>query len=467
MRVLTKVRPTDEQLPILQDYRPGYVLIRGAAGSGKTTTAVLRLRHVTGIWANERERAESDLPVRVLVLTYNKTLRGYVEELVKAQIEIENFDLKLSTFDAWAMGVLGHPAIAVSENEIWALGAGLGYDRRFLVDEVNYVLGRYLPENLGQYSEDSDHPYYERSGRGSVPRVEQRQRQRLVADVIEPYREWKQMRGIDWSDVAVMMTSRTPESGELWDIIVVDEAQDFSANQIRAVTKHVAPIHSTTFVLDAIQRVYPRGFGSWTEVGIDLTHSYQLKKNHRNTKQIAAFAAPLVSDLPKEDDGTVPDVDSCEAEGPKPLLISGRFAHQMDWIVGRIRDLPEGESVALLHAQGGGWFDYIEERLTGAGIEYVDLQGRPEWPKGAEDVGLSTLYSAKGLEFDHVIIVGLASSQLPHGPEDEDTQMANHRRLVAMGAGRARLTLALTFKPGERSQVIDLLDPTTFDEVAV
>jgi DNA helicase IV len=40
MRVLRQIRPTAEQLGVIQDYRPGFYVIRGAAGSGKTTTAV-------------------------------------------------------------------------------------------------------------------------------------------------------------------------------------------------------------------------------------------------------------------------------------------------------------------------------------------------------------------------------------------------------------------------------------------
>jgi hypothetical protein len=67
--VLADVRPIAQQLTILQDYRPGFVLIRGAAGSAKTTTAILRLRDATGVWANQREREGSEEPGGVLVLT--------------------------------------------------------------------------------------------------------------------------------------------------------------------------------------------------------------------------------------------------------------------------------------------------------------------------------------------------------------------------------------------------------------
>lgn len=470
MRVLANVRPTPEQLPILQDYRPGFVLIRGAAGSGKTTTAVLRLRHVTGVWANQRDREGSDEPVRVLVLTYNRTLRGYVKELVEQQIEISRFELTLSTFGRLAWEVLDKPAMlkdARRAEKIAQLGFGLGYQQEFLVDEVDYVLGRYLPDQLSEYYADPTHPYYERRGRGPAPRVDRQQRERLVREVIEPYANWKASEGRrDWSDLAVEMARRQPVATEKWDVVVIDEAQDFSANQIRGLKRHLAETHSTTFVLDAIQRVYPRGFG-WPEVDVELTHSYRLRRNHRNTRQIAAFALPLVRDLPEEDDGTLPDFKTCEEEGPVPFVVRGRFAAQMDWVIRAIRQLPEGESIALLHAKGGGWFDFVCERLSAAGIAYVDLQRREEWPRGGEQVGLSTLHSAKGLEFDHVFILGLAAEQMPHGPEENDTQLSNHRRLVAMAIGRARKTVALTYKPGEESRVVHLLDSDSYRAVDV
>lgn len=470
MRVLTSVRPTPEQLPILQDYRPGFVLIRGAAGSGKTTTAVLRLRHVTGVWASERDREQTEKPVRVLVLTYNRTLRGYVEELVEAQLDLSRFDLNLSTFGRWARDAIGRPEIIGGprrSSKLWELGFALGYSRDFLAEEVDYVLGRYMPDTLGDYYADPQHPYYERRGRGPAPRVDRGQRERLVGDVIEPYNRWKAEEGLlDWADVAVKMAERRVNRDEEWDIAVVDEAQDFSANQVRGLKRHLANSHSTTFVLDAIQRVYPRGFG-WPEVGIDLSHSYQLRRNHRNTRQIAAFARPLVEDLPRDDDGTLPDFESCEEQGDLPVVVPGRFERQMAWVIERIRRVAPGESLALLHAKGGGWFDFPTGRLKAANVDFVDLQRREEWPQGPEQVGLSTLHSAKGLEFDHVVLLGLAAEQMPHGPEENDTQLNNHRRLVAMAIGRARKTVALTYKPGEESRVIHLLDPDTFREVRV
>jgi DNA helicase IV len=76
MRPLVEVRPTPEQLAIISRNRPGTELIRGAAGSGKTTTAFLSLRSLAGMFASRRLRQADSSPIRILALTYNRTLRG-------------------------------------------------------------------------------------------------------------------------------------------------------------------------------------------------------------------------------------------------------------------------------------------------------------------------------------------------------------------------------------------------------
>jgi DNA helicase IV len=109
MRILRAVTPTPEQLQILADSKPGFSLIRGAAGSGKTTTALLRLRQLCQSWLSRRERLQLDDPVRVLVLTYNRTLEGYIAELARQQITGHvGLQLQVLTFGKWAVDLLGN-----------------------------------------------------------------------------------------------------------------------------------------------------------------------------------------------------------------------------------------------------------------------------------------------------------------------------------------------------------------------
>jgi superfamily I DNA/RNA helicase len=290
-------------------------------------------------------------------------------------------------------------------------------------------------------------------------------RTRLLEEVIRPYIEWKtRERAMDWNDLALRLAET--QGGPPYDVVIVDEAQDFSANQVRGVVRQLAATHSTTFVLDSLQQIYPRGF-TWREAGIEQTQiaSHRLVSNFRNTREIASFARPLVEGIDRYDEDVPADPDTCERSGPKPQLLIGRFERQMDSIIEKLDSIPAEESVALLHPKGGGFFDYTRQRLGQAGIQWVELTRRSEWPAGAVNVALSTLHSAKGLEFDHVVILGLNAELLPHGEESNDTQLDNHRRLVAMAAARARETLTLSYKPGEESAVVSFLRAGTYETI--
>jgi DNA helicase IV len=108
MRILPDVTPTAEQVTLVTDTKNGVLLIRGAAGSGKTTTALLRLRQLCGVWLSRRQRLDLEDPVRILVLTFNTTLEGYIEALAEDQIA-ENADLELRvvTFAKFARDLAG------------------------------------------------------------------------------------------------------------------------------------------------------------------------------------------------------------------------------------------------------------------------------------------------------------------------------------------------------------------------
>ena len=72
---------------------------------------------------------------------------------------------------------------------------------------------------------------------------------------------------MDFNDLAVELALRPTEPR--YDIIIADECQDFSGNELRAVYNHLKVEHSLTLVIDSAQRIYVRGF-TWREVGIPV-----------------------------------------------------------------------------------------------------------------------------------------------------------------------------------------------------
>lgn len=472
MRILPVVTPTPEQLPILLENQPGALVIRGAAGSGKTTTALLRLQNLCLRWLARKRRLGLIPPVRVLVLTYNKTLEGYIRALAEHQVAgtadlagavaSGELEVTVKTFGKFAQDIVGAGVRYDEEvDDVLArLLPQLGLPVDFLRDEVDYVLGRFAPADL------EDYVGIKREGRGASPRMEAATRRRLLDEIIFPYQAEKDIRDLaDWNDLAI--EAGTTAGAAPWDVVIVDEAQDFSANQVRTVLRHLAADHSITFVMDAAQRIYPRSF-KWSEVGIEPSFK-SLTKNHRNTKQIAAFARSLIDGMAIGDDGTLPDFDAADQVGALPSILVGKFSGQMSWTMSNVvaRANLADESVAFLHPLGGGWFSYVKQELSANSVPFVQLTRASTWPGGAETVALSTIHSAKGLEFDHVIILGLNQQVTPHGDEEGDAKLESLRRLLAMGIGRARKSVTLGFKDGAGSTLVGLLDASTYTAVRV
>ncbi len=469
MRTLINVDPSPEQLKILSDAGPGLRLIRGAAGSGKTTAALLRLRQLCGSRLARRTRLRFEHPVRVLVLTFNSTLRGYISELVRQQIQSSDaLHLTMDTFGGWALSIIGQQKIlggkelrsrirVLLQREKFAIT-----DVEYFVDEVEYAVGRFPPNRRNEYIDAL------RSGRGRAPAVPRPIRQKILAEIIEPFERQKAKNGeSDWNDIALKATA---SHGKGYDVVVVDEAQDLSANQVRAILAHSNEDSTLTFILDSVQRIYPQRFQWRQDLGIEIRPQmvFTLARNHRNTKEIARFAMSLVRDIPVEEDGLLPDENACERTGSIPCMVEGSYDGQFKFMLKKIElALKSNESVAILKPRGGGWFNRAKETLEKHGITFCELTRQRQWPTGPELVALSTIHSAKGLEFDHVFLPGLSQKVTPHGEEDGDGSLESLRRLVAMGIGRARKSAMVGFKPGEESTLIAMFDPNTYRLIRV
>jgi superfamily I DNA/RNA helicase len=249
-----------------------------------------------------------------------------------------------------------------------------------------------------------------------------------------------------------------------YEIVVVDEAQDFSANQLRSVLKHLAPVSALTLVLDTAQRLYPRGY-TWGEAQIDARQArfYRLEQNHRNTIEVANFARGLLSGLTVDDDGTLPNLKYATRHGPLPLVLRGRYSGQLDAAISHIKktiDLEE-DTVAFLHPRG--WFDQLRLRLRSERLDYEEITRERDWPTSKANIVLCTMHSAKGLEFDHVMILGLNAEVTPHGEGADDDQLVTLRRLLAMAVARARKSVILGYKPGEASSLVEYFPTGGFE----
>ncbi len=444
--------------------RLGIEVICGAAGSGKTSTALLRLRSLVHMYQARHERMGIADPVKILVLTFNRTLAGYVSALAQNQIVAgANVELEISTFSKWAWEKLSRPAISKRSDEDLKVYASrfAGLDTGYAASEAEYAMGRFLPEDLDDYIA------VERTGRGLQPRVERALRRRLLDDVILPYQaQLANSNVLDWNLLAVSMANDLDPIG--YEIVVVDESQDFSANQLRAIRHHLAPDHTVTFVIDTVQRIYARGF-TWSEAGFEVRPEryHRLLTNHRNTAQIARFAAGILNGLNVDGDGALPNLTTAESTGPLPKVIRGRYRQQISDALRYIQDNVDlsNESVAFLKPKGGRWFEEIQRSLSAAGIGFVNITRESEWPEGPENVALCTFHSAKGLEFDYVFILGLSGETTPHGDEDQDDQLWVLRRLLAVAIARARKRVVIGYKVGEQSELVRFFSPGTFDQV--
>ncbi|QIZ52928.1 DNA helicase UvrD [Dickeya zeae] len=466
MKVLSNIRPTPEQLSLVGQNREGVEVICGAAGSGKTTTALLRLKSLCYMFNVRHQREGNTDPVKILVLTFNKTLAGYIKELVHSQLpNTIDVELEINTFSKWAYQNVrpSKQIIDYSSGLLYSYARAIdSLSHEYVINEVEYLLGRFKPENL------SDYITAERTGRGISPRVERTVRQKILDKVVTPYKEkLRQNNAVDWNDIAIAMREEVDSLG--YEIVVVDECQDFTANQLRAIKHHLSEHHTATFVTDTVQRIYARGY-TWSEAGYDVRpeRSHILRANYRNTKEIAAFAASVISGINVEADGALPNLNEANSSGNLPKVIIGFYNNQVQYALDYIKEIVDlkSETVAFLHPKG--WSGYLKKSLTSNGISFVDITRADYWPDDEDvNVAISTFHSAKGLEFDYVFILGLSNQSTAYPEELIDDQLLVLRRLLAVAIARARKDVIIGYKPGEESDLIKFFSPGTFTEVTL
>ncbi len=465
---LKPIEPTPEQRKIffLNPYHP--VLLSGRAGSGKTTTAVLRAKQLLCFY----ERRGIPNP-RVGFFVFNKTLKHYLDTLAAQELAPYQYDVM--TLDQWCLdfldqNALRQEAIATDKQREVILQQAIQFvqlrDRHpdiarlgegFLIDEIDYLLGRFGLD-IDRYIRSK------REGRGDNPEINDDIKRIIAQELIPNYQlllkssnliDWNQLRDRTLSNIQTMSYQRYP-------ILIVDEAQDLSALQIRITIKMVSlETKSLTFIRDSTQRIYKANY-IWKDIGLTFGAGNKLclEKNYRNTKAIAEVAASLMQHEPDQSDIDILDPSLTIKHGPKPTWVQGRYTQQKQYLVEKLQELDTTQdSIGILHIQRNE-VSHLATYIRNNGLDCIVLLADEDSTniRSTQGIGISTLHSAKGLEFDHVFIVGYDDFFAP-GPNrilhrTTSAHITAHRKLLYTAITRAQKTLTITSSLQEYSRFL-------------
>lgn len=235
-----------------------------------------------------------------------------------------------------------------------------------------------------------------------------------------------------------------------YDGIFLDEAQDFTTTALRFVVGLLRDESSDLVVVaDAAQNIFRRRF-SWKQAGIHAQGRTRiLRVNYRNTKEILEFAYRFLTggslreeDIPDfEDESTVIPPQSAQRSGPPPeVQVVQAGGDAVRGIVEKVKAWlahdQSPRSIAILYASSHGEVmkSGLVKELRYQGIELfwatdpADRNARERLSETSAPVIISTIHSAKGLEFSRVIVCEL-------GREGDDLETA--RKLAYVGMTRA------------------------------
>ncbi len=443
------------------------LLVRATAGSGKTHVLTLRI---------QRRIAEGDYsPDQVLAMTFT---RKAGDELRRRLFASGISDVRAGTFHRAALTLVnqhrrdsGRPPVVLETSRrrlVSALAAQLAESGVVRLDdwqlprlelEIGWALSQGL--NGGTYMRQARRHHRD----APLPVA-------TFADVLDRYVGLCHSRGVLDFDLllseAIALLRNEPAVRAAFrhrtPSLYVDEAQDMNPLQFMLLREMAGDDPDLFSVGDPNQSIYgfnganPQLLGeivnTWPDtVVLDLT------RNHRSTARIVAVANTLLEEgargiVPARDDGPTPIVRAYNTDDEEAR-------HVAAWLGVNHRPGTSWRSMAVL-ARTNAQLDLVAAALETASIPaerrgtdhspasdlFTPNEGRRVEHDTPDAVALSTIHRAKGLEFEHVAVVGWAEGLLPHYNATTEAQLAEEQRLAYVAISRAELSLLLTWSRG-------------------
>ena len=425
----------------------GHSAVLGTAGSGKTTLALYRAAYLSAPGMSHSGRA--------LLLTFNRALVTYLNYLKPPELRnvvIENYH-KFARGYLNSKGKMELNSICDPDLREELISKALAnvtrrykkskfFDRpiTFFMEEIQWILSNGI-ENEEKYEEAE-----------RVGRVGANLARKLRGVMFEILKEYLKLRSqsekmYDWDDIAsyVHQEFRRDDHPRRYQHIIIDEGQDFSPEMIRSLASAIPENGSLTFFGDVAQQIYGQRT-SWRSAGLSVRQAWKFQENYRNTKQIARLGL-AISEMPYfKGDADIVEPTSPPADGPLPTLVECENREkQVNVAVSVAKDSGTTKSVAVLF-KNRQQERLISTKLPGSAKRLHRDMG--SWSDGP-GIYYGTYHSAKGLEFDLVILPFLEKDNLPdsefilsHGEEDALTY---YGRLIYVAVTRAKGELLLLY----------------------
>lgn len=466
------------------------IQIKGVAGSGKTTVALYRAKHLLETQANLFKET------KIVIFTYNKTLAAYIEAIkpyinsgyqrdsdeIKPQTK-DGLNVQVINFHSWAYKFVGiqsnqtilhRQQIEIIKEIINSLTSNISNilekSPEFFLEEISWMKGK-LYKNRSEYLEAA------RTGRGTSDRVTNIDKA-VIWLAYERYKKVLMNRGVvDFDDYAILALNKIrndPNFVPPYTHIIIDEAQDLNKAQILTISSLVdKETNSLSIIADAAQRIFKSGF-VWSEVGINVRggRTIEFKKNYRNTIHIAKAAFSLLEN--ETDKSEFTDIETALRGGDRPKIacFSG-FSEQLNGLNDQLTILKNSNcirSTVVLHRTTNE-FKRIKSFLNSKGFSTELVKSRFPINYGSDSIKICTMSSVKGLEFNNVIILDLNDDIIPYpqgfNDSDDELHISTERRLLYTCMTRARNNLFLfSSNKDNPSRYLKEIDADLFEDIS-
>ncbi len=438
--------------------KPHAMLIRGVVGSGKTLILLFRAKFIS----------EQNPNWRVVILTYNKSLKKYLEKIF-IQIGGNPDQVEIVNFHKWCSNKLSPHGLFKSPKNSWQQKSLVSkllkeekskeFEAQFLVDEFDWIKERLDYKKWGDYL---DPQKVSRVGRGKgLGRTEREKRQRIYNFFNLYQKTLKEQNIHDWADVPILMQKAMDDGvikKQQYHAILIDEAQDFAPSWFRVAFQMIKPETNMIFIVgDGAQKIYRRDF-TWKELGLGITsqNSYVLKHSYRNTREIINVALDVIQDsqtllteLKSAGDGIVEaeTVNDLSRHGPLPILFASKSSEEEYKKIAKeilllIQRGYSPNNIVILHR-----YRHRQKQVVQV-IQKHGIACTNNLNAVKPSVKVSTFHSVKGLEFDVVFICGLEEFRedlLINTQSDEAQELFDQtRKLLYVGMTRAKHLLYIT-----------------------